>query len=215
MSADAERGARLRRAWKLEAQEALEAQLARYKNTKNPLFAFKALDQWFMLNRARAADREKPVPMPDSVSAYLMVVARRMRDLAGGFDYRIAPEPFGVLPRTMDTLDQVRSRRGSEAPLPPDRARDLALDAFELTRAGWNAFERAYSLNKYEGDELAVEALQIVGGKKEGEAFELLLADYQGAAEKVGSDPEVTDVRGLRKRIRKARRARSGHKPIG
>jgi hypothetical protein len=95
--------------------DAMEVDRDRYDHTKNPLIIWQALNTWFTLNHHRALAGRAPLPVPEWIAGYLCVVARRMTDLANGLDYREAPEPYGALPRTQESVQRYKSGADAHA----------------------------------------------------------------------------------------------------
>lgn len=174
--------------------------------TGNPLYTWKALDEWFVLNEARTSADLPQLEVPQWCLDYLAIQARRLRDLAEGLDYRITPEPFGELPRNWESVERARRRKRTLSPL---QATKQVLQALGFRRNGWNAFERARKLEQQDEDALSIEGFTTIAEMSEDESIHALLDDYMEKAASSGRDnAEITDSRSIRKRLAASRNAR-------
>ena len=100
-----------------------------------------------MLNRSRREFGGELMQLPDWCEAYFGPVARRLSDLAEGFDYRDAPRPFGEGPATREGFQRALARGRT---VTSGTAETLVAHALGLTQGAWSAFavalaERAYA----------------------------------------------------------------------
>ena len=197
----------------------------RYRNTKNPVYAWRAINLVRLINRAHRHLSMARMELPDWVLRYLSNVARRICDLASGIDYREAPPPFGewsVDPREPwdKVVDRINSR---EKTLSHGTAMKQVLSALELQRRGKNMFAIVEDLQKAELTESYIEMLMLTVGVSQEEAIAMFIdpdppdlkrAFIKGAQK---SDPTffVADERGVKKRLARARKAREDSMAVG
>jgi hypothetical protein len=136
-------------------------------------------------------------------------VARRMTDLANGLDYREAPEPYGALPRTQESVQRATSRVRT---LTPGKASNRVPAAMRLVRKGWNAFEHLSSRRSQEIDALSMQAYRWENTVEK--ACNMILDDHGVRAQARGVMPEVTDARSVKRRNARLKQGK-GSQPRG
>ena len=201
-----EKEKRFLRSGEMDAVDNMSTYLRIAENTDNSVFIWKAMSEWVDANNFRRKLGSELLSMPKQILHYLETSSRSIRDLSEGIDFRQAPEPFGYLPRTMESVEIAHRRLRT---LEPPQATKLALHALGFKRVGWNGFERAKELDWKFEDELSYKVFREVGEMGDNAAVELLLEDFSTQKPSRGSGRrKVEDARGLRKRIKAAREAR-------
>ena len=176
-----------------------------FEGTGNPLYMWKAVAEWSVLNDARISAGFDRSPLPEFCLQSLGIYARRLRDLAEGFDYKETPEPFGELPRTQESVKRARGRKQM---INPPQAIKAALHALDLKRTGWNAFKHARRVEQKDEDALTLETYREIGRLGYGAALELLVDDHAGTTGSELKKPQLIDSRSVRKRIAGSKDAR-------
>ena len=201
---------KLRKQRFLEGNEALalhnmQESLVVAGNTDNPLFLWKALSEYFDANLHRERLGLGRLEIPQQIRTYLAIVSKRLTNLSERLDYRQTPEPFGDLPHVQESLEIARRRKRT---LDASKATNLALHAIGLRRDGWNAFERAMTLDEQDLDALTQEGYRTIVNMGEGESFDALLDDHAVSKASQRGDKSIQDARSLRKRVKASRDAR-------
>jgi hypothetical protein len=207
---EADRAERFRRALEADTLDAIEGHRTRFEATGNPLYVWRALQDWSNVNRERRRVRQPPVHMPDWCALQIAVYAHRLVDLSRGRDFRLAPRPVGQGERTPEAEKAHRDRGPT---LKPQEARRLLAVALDMTSGrGRGAFAEIRSLDAADLDRLARQLYREAEGKidldtgrvvpvgkriGEGEAVEMLAEDHGFA-----------DARSARKRLSPGKRKR-------
>jgi hypothetical protein len=193
-------GANEESAYEESAKETIEAYRIGWENTRNPLFAWKAISLCFGISTMRVWEETgslpappitKAHPFPDWCMAYLGIAAQRLSSLADGRDYRVGPAPFGDGPSNAEAAERYW---GAKPDLPAAQATDLSLWALGLRRNGSTAFKDFHSLF-----EKGLDALSF------GE-FKLRGMSYREAIEAIAEEGGI-DVRAVQKRLQAVRDA--------
>ena len=174
-------------------------------NTKNPVYVWRALAEWFANEDSDPRPVKERAPLPTWLCGYVSIWARRVEDLAAGRDYRIAPMPFGDLP--MEWASVLRARRRQRTLEPPEATR-LILHALGFKGSGWGAFRQARRLEEQDIEALSIDGFKNIVGIGDAESFDAMLDDHGNASNSVGGNPSISEERGSRKRIQKSRNAR-------
>lgn len=165
---------RWRRALEADTLDAIEKDGRMFEATRNPLYAWRALDTWFVLDARRRDAGLDPLPMPGFCDAYFRVLARRLTDTAGGLDWKVAPEPYGFLasPRKDQSAEEwaqsaasLRRAKERKRIKDPVRAAKLAREALGLWRQGKSAFADYWRSEADAIDALSVEVFRTAGAK--------------------------------------------------
>lgn len=207
---EAERTERFRKALEADTLETIERHHARYEETGNPLYVWRALQDWSNVNRERRRFRQPPMHMPDWCALQIAIYAYRLVDLARGVDFRLAPRPVGKGERTPEVEKAQHDRKPT---LKPQDARRLLAAALDMTSGrGRGAFAEIRSLDAADLDRLTRQVYREAEGKldldtrravpvgrriSEGEAVEMLKEDHG-----------FSDARSVRKRLSPAKRNR-------
>lgn len=173
------------------------------ESTRNPVYFWRAVVVWSDLGKRDP--RQVKYPLPLWLAQKLFVYARRICDLSEGKDYRVAPEPFGDLPRVWDSVNLGNGRGRT---LEPPEATRLVLQALGFKRSGWGAFRQANRLQEHDLEELSIDGLKEFVGLGDAQAFDALLEDHATATEDPTGSPLISEMRSSRKRIQKSRMTR-------
>lgn len=138
-------------------------------NEQNPLYVWRALSTLFTLNSARRRAAMPEIPFPEWCVEHIAIIARRLTDLSEGLDFRKTPEPFGILPRTQESLEKARNRKRN---LTSEDANNLVPRALGLEKDGWSAFERAWKLADYDATNLTVNFFRLAHDLSKNKAIE-------------------------------------------
>lgn len=171
--------------------------------TQNPIYFWRAVAAWSDLGSRDPKQVEQP--LPPWLAEKLSIFARRICDLSEGKDYRVAPEPYGDLPRVWDSVNQAHGRGRT---LKPPQATRLVLQALGFKRSGWGAFRQASRLEEQDIEDLSIKGLKQFVRLGDAQAFDALLEDHAKATEDANGTPSISDMRSSRKRIQKSRMAR-------
>lgn len=155
----------------------MEVHRVAYKNTKNPMYVWKAL-RWLapLMQESLLAQGEEPPPgwgaPPPWCMEYLLTCADAVDDLCYGFD-----------PRDRDLcLELTEGQRVDVLPA-----------VLGFTKPGWNAFSHYYSIKEMEYVEEYLQELRDAG------------EPYSGALAKAAEHYGYQDERSLRRRLAKRR----------
>ena len=175
--------------------EAIDGDRARFENTGNPLFAWQALESWIDVNRSRAGAMVAPLPIPEWVAGYFRHTSTRILALANGLDF----DGSGVLPRKpAPTGNGVDQPRPDVPPVKPGAAIRRVPAALGLVHKRWNAFKHKRALDSQEVDEMTVDFYKETEPRMGDERVLNMLYKERGRG----------DVREIRRRIARARKAR-------
>lgn len=125
----------------------LEDHRVRAENTGNPVYVWRAFAEWYSIEESDPRPTKERLPLPPWLGDYLSIGGRRIRDLSEGKDYRIAPKPFGDLPREPASVERARRRKSI---LQPPEATRLILHALGFKRGSWGAFRQAKRLEEHD-----------------------------------------------------------------
>jgi hypothetical protein len=175
--------------------DAMDGDRVRFEHTGNPLFAWQAWASWRALNRKHARERVIPLPMPEWVGVCLDGSVARLLILASGHAFYGTGATTGQPAQAGGCVLPPRHR---EPRITPGEAMKRVPAALGLIDKRWNAFRRLQELNSQEIDEMSVELYKGTEPRVgDGRAFEMLC-----------EDKGVGDVRDLRRRVARARKAR-------
>nr|WP_314070740.1 hypothetical protein [uncultured Roseococcus sp.] len=156
------------------AETAIEQDRAAFEATRNPIYFWCAVDTHSTVNGDRARAGEPPLPFPAWIGGHLGIVARRLRDVTAGLDWREAPMPFGEIPvpekprsewgeadiaAAGDALSRARRRKPNRVAA---RAVKDAVQALGLQTQGRNAFDEVW---RRENDAMDAQAIDLFTGR--------------------------------------------------